>query len=103
LLPVQMTKKSAKLVIAVRSSTLMSAAFLDSAARTAISQVGCEASGASGVGVSVLVRECVLLSVSYYREGGAYSRSARLQGMSREIVPTRLVERVFFYYNSYWY
>src|SRR5690348_8097491 len=41
-----MTKKSANEVMPVRSSTLMSDAFLDSAARTAMSQVG--VAGCSG-------------------------------------------------------
>jgi hypothetical protein len=38
--PLQITKKSVKVVTPVRSKTLISVAFLSSAARTAISQFG---------------------------------------------------------------
>src|SRR5262245_48787993 len=45
----------------------MSVAFLDSAARAAMSQVGIAVSVAAPAWVSVLVRWPLLLSVSYYR------------------------------------
>src|ERR1035441_6159028 len=54
-----MTKKSANEVMPVRSRTRMSAAFLDSAARTATSQVG------------VAAWMSMLLRLSYYNEGYA--------------------------------
>src|ERR1700722_18462081 len=47
LLPLQITKKSAKLVTSRRSSTRMSRAFLDSAARTAVSHAGAVSGGAA--------------------------------------------------------
>src|ERR1017187_9711937 len=58
LAPVQITKKSAKEVMPVRSRTLISVAFLDSAARTAMSQEG-SAVWVSWVSLrSTLVRTC---------------------------------------------
>src|SRR5215813_12374448 len=59
----------------VRSRTLISTAFFDSAARTAMSQVGVVVSVASIACVSVLVRLSVLLSVSYYRGTAVTARS----------------------------